>query len=80
VTRPLLLRVLLLPLVLAVPAHAEGTPKLDLLAPPVVSCEAPALPASAPSNVRDEAAPPPFRQALLTCTGDGPPKLPIRRT
>lgn len=82
--RFLLLTLLTIPAFLATPVLAEGGSKLARVAPGT-GCEAPALTQAAERReVQDveEAEPPPFRMALLTCarTTEGPEKRPLRRT
>ncbi len=75
--RPLLLFVLL-----ASPAFANGDPKPALMAPDP-ACEAPAIATEAVTQpVTDTNVPPPFRLALFACArvGEGPSKAPVRRT
>jgi hypothetical protein len=75
--RPLLLFVLL-----ATPALAQGEPKQAMMAPDP-ACDAPAFAAQATSQpVQDAGVAPPFRQALFACQRgvDGPPKPTVRRT
>jgi hypothetical protein len=75
------MRSLLVILLLATPALAEGDPKLALMAPDP-SCEAPPLVTAAVAQQVQAAGAPPFRMALFACAwrGEGGAKAPLRRT
>ena len=76
------MRLILLLVLLALPALAQGDPKLAMIAPEP-GCEAPAL--LRPAQLRQVDEPglaPPFRFAMLSCPmqGDGARKRPLRWT